>query len=81
MGTTTDGNYKCRTVRRKPEETLYDPECVEYLKIHYDDYVLKGAESDPIADLRGLRGPEGEAPVPLRSRESVPRRLYTRTSG
>ena len=77
---TTDGIYKCRTVRRKPEETPYDPECVKQLRIHYNDYVVKGAKSNPIADFRGLRGPEGEAPVPLCSRGSVPRRLYTRTS-
>ena len=77
---TADGIYKSRTVRRKPEETSYDPKCIDHLKIHYDDYVLKGAKSNPIADIRGLRGPEGEEPVPLRSRESVPRRLYTRTS-
>ena len=73
---TADGIYKCRTVRRRPEETSYDPECIDDLKIHYDDYVLKGAQSNPIAHFRGLHGPDGEEPVPLRSRESVPRRLY-----
>ena len=77
---TADGIYKCRTVRRRPEEMSYDPECIDYLKIHYDDYVFKGAKSNPIADFRGLHGPDGEEPVPLRSRESVPRRLDTRTS-
>jgi len=77
---TAEGIYKCRTVRRRPEETSYDPECIDDLKIHYDDYFLKGAKSNPIAEFRGLRGPDAEEPVPLRSRESVPRRLYTRTS-
>ena len=33
----------------------YDAECIDYLKIHYDDYVLKGAKSNPIADYpRGV---------------------------
>ena len=31
---TADGIYKCMTVRRRPEETSYDPECIDYLKIH-----------------------------------------------
>ena len=48
---TADGIYKCRTVRRRPEETSYDPECIDDPKIHYDDYVLKGAESNTIAEF------------------------------
>ena len=73
---TAHGIYKCRTVRRKLEETSYDPECIDYFKIHYDDYVLTGAKSNPIADFRGRHGPDGEEPLPC-SRDSVPRRLYT----
>ena len=67
-------------MRRRPEETSYDPGCIDYLKINYDDYVLKGAKSNPISEFRGLHGPEGEEHVPICTRESVPRRVYTRTS-
>ena len=44
---TRDGVFKCRTVKRRPEELAYDPECTSYLKTFYDDYVMSGAKTAP----------------------------------
>ena len=38
-----DGIFKCRTVKRRPEANAYDSECADYLKMYYDDYIMKGA--------------------------------------
>ena len=46
---TSEGVYKCRTIRRKNVESSYDPSCVEYLKATYSDYVLKDAKSSVVA--------------------------------
>ena len=42
-----EGIYKCRTVKRRAEANAYDPDCTDYLKMYYDDYVLKGARMSP----------------------------------
>ena len=40
---TEDAVYKCRTIRRKTEDSAYDPTCVDFLKISYNEYVLRDA--------------------------------------
>ena len=57
---TKDCVYKCRTVRRQAEELSYDPECADYLKITYCDFVLKEARSTsmisfPMGEVRRHR--------------------------
>ena len=64
----SEGIFKCRTVRRNPEEIAYDADCTEYLKIASDEYVLKGAKTSPPTVTRGPREPDGDVPVPVRGR-------------
>ena len=73
---TRDGIYKCRTIKRRPAETAYDPNCAEYLVTMYDDYVMKGAKTSVAAGAPRPGIPEGVAPTPTRGREFVPRRVY-----
>ena len=75
---TADGIFKCRTVRRKAEEIAYDVNCFDFLKIPYDDYVLKGAKTTSTVTF-GARSPAEPDPVPVRGREFIPRRIYTNT--
>ena len=75
-----EGMFKCRTVGRRAEEAGYDPECGGYLKIPYDEYVMKGARTTPVVVPGQARSPDDDPPVPVRGREFVPRRIYTRTS-
>ena len=42
---TPDGIFKCRTVEPRPNETAYDPRCIEYIKHGYRDYILSGAKT------------------------------------
>ena len=73
---TVDGNFKCRTVRRRAEEIAYDPECMDYIKVSYDDYNLEAARTTPIVKVAQPGYEIGL--VPLRGREHVPRRMYTK---
>ena len=73
---TRDGIFKCRTVKRRPEANAYDPECTEYLKTYYDDYIMKGAKTSPAAGVPRQGAQEADTHVPLRGREFVPRRIY-----
>ena len=68
---TRDRRYKCRTIKRRAEEDVYDPECTEYLNIFYDDYVMKGAKTAPAAGSTRPGAQEGNWPVPMRGREFV----------
>ena len=77
---TKDGIFKCRTVRRRPEEISYDGDCTDYLKISYEEYVLKGARTAPLVNYPKIGTPEPEGPIPVRGREFVPRRMYMRTT-
>ena len=73
---TREGIYKCRTIKRRPAETAYDPNCTEYLTTMYDDYVMKGAKTSVAAGAPRPGIPDGVAPTPTRGREFVPRRVY-----
>ena len=74
---TKDGIVRCRTIKRRAEEVSYDGECFEYLKINYDEYILKGARTKQhVSTPAGL----GQLPIPTRGRDFVPRRLYVRPS-
>ena len=72
---TRDGIYKCRTVRRKAEEQAYDPECIDYLKLSYNDYVMKGAKTVVIPNFPMPTPPADQGSVLLRGKEFVPRRV------
>ena len=41
----TDGIFKCQTVKARPTESAYDPECIDYIKSSYSSYVLEGAKT------------------------------------
>ena len=45
---TADSSFKCRTVRRRAEEIAYDPDCMDYIKLSYEDYILEGARTNPV---------------------------------
>ena len=34
-------------MKRRPEANAYDPECTDYLKTYYDNYIMKGAKTSP----------------------------------
>ena len=72
--TTQDAVFKCRTIRRKPDDLAYDPECVDYLKICYSEYVSKDGRASAIAtgDVKAAER------IPLRGGEFVAHRIYTR---
>ena len=46
------------------------------IHVSYDDYTLEGALTTPILKFAPAGGEVG--PVPMRSREHVPRRMYTK---
>ena len=77
---TAEGVFKCRTIRRRAEEVAYDPECMDYLSIPYDEYVLKGARTTPIGNSVKSNLPAAVGEIPVRRREFVPRRLYIRNA-
>ena len=57
----------------------YDSDCTEYLKILYDDYVLKGARTPPLVRFPDCGiGVQAAEPIPMRGRKFVPRREYVR---
>ena len=63
-------------MRRRAEEIAYGPECMDYIKVSYDDDTLEGARTTPIVKFAQRGGEIG--PVPLRGREHVPRRMYAK---
>ena len=77
---TKDGIYKCRTVRRRAEDIAYDPDCADFLKVSYNEYVLDGAKTTAIVRTPLEGGAIGPEKIPVRGREFVPRRVYTRPS-
>ena len=70
---TSEGVYKCRTIRRKNVGSAYDPSCVEYLKATYNDYVLKDAKSSVVATR--FPGNKVAEEIPMRGRDFIPRRV------
>ena len=60
------------------EDIAYDPVCVDFVKIGYNEYILKDARTSvAVARHPGLAaGPTDQ--VPTRGREFVPRRICTR---
>ena len=77
---TKEAVFKCRTVRRRAEELAYDSDCLDYIKISYDDFVMKGAQTTPVVSFPQGGGPAVPEQVPLRGRDVVPRRPYMRES-
>ena len=69
---TDEAVCKCRTIRRKTEDFAYDPTCVDYRKISYNEYVFKDARSSPIATRAHVAGGQADAPVAMCGREFVP---------
>ena len=65
-------------MRRRAAEVAYDPDCIVFLKIPYDEYVFKGAKTTVSVTFEGPKNLEAAGPVPLRGREFVPRRIYTK---
>ena len=76
---TREGVFKCCTVKTRPEETAYDPECIDYVTTTYEDFVLQGAKSE--GAKRRFAEPSA-TPVAAPSimarggREWAPRRMY-----
>ena len=77
---TGDGVYKCRTVRRRAKENSCDAELIDAIKMSYDEYILEGAKTTPAVTFARPAAVEPEPPVPMRGRDFVPRRLYTKAS-
>ena len=75
---TAEGVFKCRTVRRRAEETSYDPDCVDFLTVTYDGYILKGARTTPLEPVVRMAAPDPAREVPVRGRDFAPRRIYTK---
>ena len=74
---TTYGILRCRTVKRKAEETSYDNSCFEFLNASYDEYILKGAGTKlHITAPIGMEQME----IPTRGRYFIPRQIYIRPS-
>ena len=50
------------------------------MTIPYDEYILKGARTKPHSGNVRFSVPEASAEVPVRGREFVPRRIYTKVA-
>ena len=61
---TVDGIFKCRTARRRAEQIAYDPECMNYINVTYDDYTLEGARTTPIVKFAPVRLEVRSVPYP-----------------
>ena len=77
---TSDGVYKCRTIRRRAKENSYDTELFNSIKVSYDEFILDGARTTPAVTFARSDAVEAAPPVPMRGREFVPRRLYTKAA-
>ena len=49
----------------------YDPNCVDFLTIPYDEYILKGARKKPHSGNVRINVPEAFAEVPVWGRETI----------
>ena len=75
---TAEGIFGCRTIKPKVDGSAYDPDCTEYIKVSYSDFMLSGSMT------QGARvkfaDPEIAPPVrptPTRTgNEFTPRRIY-----
>lgn len=75
---TREGVLRCRTVKPRPEETAYDPECIEYITASYSSYMLEGARTKG-AKLRFAKDVPTVRDEEVRVRagnEWRPRRIY-----
>ena len=75
---TPEGIFKCQTVKQRPEESCYDPACIDDMITTYNDYVLSGAKSKG-AKLRFADPSVGvvpSTPVARAGNEWAPRRIY-----
>ena len=70
-----DGIFRCWTVKRRAEEISYDADCFDFLKVRYDEYIMKGAKTKLY-----VTAPVGieQAAIPTLGRDVIPRRLYIR---
>lgn len=72
--------FKCHAVRRREEDEFYDPECANELIVSYNVYVLTGAKTTTAISFPTNAEIQGSAQIPVRGREFVARRTYTRAS-
>ena len=77
-----DGAFRCRTIRRMIDDQAYDPECVNNVKIRYDDFISDGlkstfagvrmggqvADNPNFDDIPTRGGGSVQAPIPRRAR-------------
>ena len=74
---TAEGIFKCRTIRRMPLETSYDPECVTWLTTSYNTYIKSGAKTNPPQVRFGDIAPSAPEPMVTRGGSHIRRaRLY-----
>ena len=57
--------------KSRADDLSYDLECVNYIKITHDDYVLKGARTTPMVNFPKSSGQDVRAPIPSRGRDFV----------
>ena len=75
---TAEGVFKCNTIKPRVAESAYDPGCIDYITVTYNDFVLAGAKSQGAK----LRFADPDMPVTARmpatraGPEFVPRRVY-----
>ena len=75
---TAEAVFKCNTIKPRVAESAYDPGCIDYITVAYNDFVLAGAKSQGAK----LRFADPDMPVTARmpatraGPEFVPRRVY-----
>ena len=65
---TKEAIFKCRTIRRVPDEQAYDVNVVDVISIPYNEFISHGAKSDKV-EVRFAGQPEANpdaAPIPAR---------------
>ena len=72
---TKDEIFRCRTIKSRAEQICYDASCFDFLKVSYDEYIMKGAKTQ-----LHVTAPVGieQAAIPTRGRDFIPRRLCIR---
>ena len=43
---TAEGVFECSTIKSRPVENAYDPNCIDFITTSCGDYILKGAKSE-----------------------------------
>ena len=67
---TTDGIFRCRTLKRRAKDICYDAGCFDFLKVSYDGDIMKGAETK-----LHVTAPVGieQSAIATRGRDFIPR--------